>query len=285
MKLHFDIQYKDPGRVDSRNMNRETKSIVISRINVATAQVEKKEDFVAKETALHIFLGAVHFVSVLCSPTMLREFVVGHLLGEGIVDSANEISHISFNQENRCHITLRKTGEVHTVVSKSFTRLIVTSCGSRGHMPLSELLEEIRLNPLPAWRIKAKVISNSVRQLNKLACTFKKTGGVHVAALFTRGGILVASAEDVGRHNAVDKVIGDASLREENIQNCFLTLSGRLTGDIVLKAARVGVPVVASLAAAVDSGVEVADKTGVTLVGFVRGKKMNAYTCPKRIVV
>jgi formate dehydrogenase accessory protein FdhD len=89
----------------------------------------------------------------------------------------------------------------------------------------------------------------------------------------------------VGRHNAVDKAIGIGALNETGFKECFLTLSGRLTGDMVLKAARVGVPVVASLAAALDSGIAVAEKADLTLVGFVRGKRMNVYAFPKRIVL
>jgi len=121
--------------------------------------------------------------------------------------------------------------------------------------------------------------------LNALAETFRKTGGVHVAALYSGGGELMSYAEDVGRHNAVDKVIGVCALRKSDFSQCFLASSGRLTGDIVLKAARMRIPLVASLAAPVDSGVEVAKRTGLTLIGFVRGSRMNVFTFPERIIV
>jgi len=93
----------------------------------------------------------------------------------------------------------------------------------------------------------------------------------------------VAFAEDVGRHNAVDKAIGIGALNETDFGECFLALSGRLTGDMALKAARVGLPIVASLAAAIDSGIAVAKDAGLTLIGFVRGKRMNIYNFPERI--
>jgi FdhD protein len=117
-----------------------------------------------------------------------------------------------------------------------------------------------------------------------LAETFRKTGGVHVAALYSAGGELLSLSEDVGRHNAVDKVIGDGVTKNLNFENSFLALSGRLSGDIVLKSARMRIPMVASLAAAINSGVEVAQRTGITLIGFVRGKRMNVYTYPERII-
>lgn len=256
---------------------------MISKINVANTKVETREDAVARETPLHVFLGAIHFVSILCSPALLKELVVGHLLGEGLVGSVDEISMVNFDEENRCHVNLRTDVEKRVTVSKPFARLIVSSCGGVGHRSIPELLHVLKLKSLPSWSIKAKTILESVKQLNVLADTFRKTGGVHVAALFKRDSRLVALAEDVGRHNAVDKVVGAAALEGQNLSECFLASSGRLTGDIVLKAARVGFPIVASLSAAVDSGVEVAAESRITLVGFVRGNRMNVYSCPERI--
>ncbi len=264
-------------------MDNETKSIVISRIDVAASRIEEKKDLVARETPVHLFLGSIHLVSILSSPAKLKELVVGHLLGEGLVNSVDDIAKIAF-EENRCYVTLRKTDTAeHTIVSRSFSRLIVSSCGTVGYRSLSELLDQIELKSLARWQMKADTILHCIKKLNSLGEIFKQTGGVHVAALFHRDGELVSLAEDVGRHNAVDKVIGEAALRSEDMNVCFLALSGRMTGDIVLKAARVGMPIVASLAAAVDSGLEVARKTGITLIGFVRGNRMNVYTFPRRI--
>jgi formate dehydrogenase accessory protein FdhD len=133
--------------------------------------------------------------------------------------------------------------------------------------------------------VKADVVSESTRRLNTIAEAFRRTGGVHVAALYTADGELVDCAEDVGRHNAVDKVIGSCALRKRDLSKCFLASSGRLTGDIVLKAARMKIPVVSSLAAATDSGIEVAKRAGVTLIGFVRGQRMNVFTFPERVTI
>jgi formate dehydrogenase accessory protein FdhD len=133
--------------------------------------------------------------------------------------------------------------------------------------------------------IKAETVLDCVNSLNRAAEIFRKTGGVHAAAIFSSDGILMASAEDVGRHNAVDKVIGITMMRKTNLGKCFLTLTGRMTGDIVMKAARLGMPVVASMAAAIDSGIAIAKKADLTLVGFVRGKRMNVYSVPERILL
>jgi formate dehydrogenase accessory protein FdhD len=133
--------------------------------------------------------------------------------------------------------------------------------------------------------VTANILSDSVKQLNFIAEKFRKTGGGHVAALYSIDRKVVALAEDVGRHNAVDKVIGVAATKNMEFTKLFLALSGRLTGDIVLKAARMKIPIIASLSAAISSGLEAAQLTRVTLIGFVRGKRMNIYTYPERIVM
>jgi FdhD protein len=134
-------------------------------------------------------------------------------------------------------------------------------------------------------KVKSRTIQQCVKSLNFKAEIFRKTGGVHAAAVYAGNGKVLALAEDVGRHNAVDKVIGIAALANTNFGLCFLALSGRLSADIVLKTGRVGIPIVASLAAGIDSGIALARRTNLTLIGFVRGKRMNIYTFPERILL
>ena len=105
-----------------------------------------------------------------------------------------------------------------------------------------------------------------------------------MAAIYKADGSLMALAEDVGRHNAADKAIGKAALDKVALNECFLASSGRISGDITFKAAKVGIPIIASIAAALSSGLDVGEKTNVTLVGFVRGKRLNIYTAPERII-
>jgi FdhD protein len=152
------------------------------------------------------------------------------------------------------------------------------------YWPFPKLAERLKLRKAGAGPVvAADLVSRAVTQLNVVADTFRKTGAVHVAALYDANGGLLALAEDVGRHNAVDKVIGIRALTHSGFTRCFLALGGRLTGDIVLKAARVGVPIGASQAAAITSGIDVATHCAITLIGFTRGQHMNIYTHPERI--
>lgn len=261
------------------------REIKVSRINVSDQTIEERTDFVAEETALHIFLNKRHYGTILCSPDQLEEMAVGHLLSEGLLKSTTEIDELLLKKDGKCLIKLKSgiDAEQRISTSQRFARLVVSACGSPDYRPLSELINSLpKLDMTPT--LAATIVSQSVRNLNTIAETFRKTGGVHVAALYSTDGELVALAEDVGRHNAVDKVIGAGATKNMDFRNLFLALSGRLTGDIVLKAARMKIPVIASLSAAISSGLEAAQLTRVTLIGFVRGKRMNIYTYPERIV-
>jgi FdhD protein len=262
--------------------------VQVSRVDIRRHKLERLRDCVAEEKPLHIFLNHIHYVTILCSPTSLKELAIGHLLSEGLLKSVDEISEISLRRTGKCQVRLKKEvdPEKRIQASQPFARLVSTTCGSSHYWPLSKLVDRLSLRKLQmGFRVKANVVSESTRQLNTIAETFRRTGGVHVAALYTAGGDLLTYAEDVGRHNAVDKVIGSCASRRCDFSECFLASSGRLTGDIALKAARMGIPVVSSLAAATDSGIEVARQMRVTLIGFVRGQRMNVFTFPGRVII
>jgi len=261
------------------------KEVLISRIDVSKGALEQKKDYIAEEAPLHILLNKTHYATILCTPSQLKELVIGHLISEGILKTVNEIREISLETNGKCQVKLKSDidTEKRIPMSRPFARLIVSACGSPDSWPITKLMDRLDLPRAPKSIVQAKVISESVKELNKIAETFRKTGGVHIAALYSSDGDLMAFAEDVGRHNAVDKVIGSGISKGIEFERCFLASSGRLTGDIVLKCVRMRIPIVASLAAAIDSGVDVAQRTGMTLVGFVRGKRMNVYTYPERI--
>lgn len=260
--------------------------VLVSRIDLSTKMFEHRRDLVAEETPLHIFLNQTHYVTILCTPSQLKELIVGHLLSEGLLKSTEEIKEVHFENNGKCVVRLKPhvNLEKQIAMAQPFARLIISACSSTDYWPIIKLMDKLNLPEISQDLIVgAKVLLESVKQLNKLAKIFRKTGGVHVAAIYSREGKPMALAEDVGRHNAVDKVIGGCALKDVNFKDCFVALSGRLTGDIVLKAARMQIPIIVSMAAAINSGIEVAKRTGITLIGFARGNRMNAYTHPKRI--
>jgi FdhD protein len=256
----------------------------ITKLDPFTGKVEKVTDQVAEEKPLYLFVNSMFWVTILCSPTNLKELAVGHLLSEGILESLVEIKEVILKEaESTCIVKLKEDINVENRVklSKLYARVIPSTCGS------GSPYQYTGKPPVVASKlqVKARVVFDSVNQLNFKAEGFRQTGGLHVAAIYTGAGTMVALAEDVGRHNAVDKAIGMAAMNGADFGECFLALSGRMSGDVAFKAAKVGLPIVASLAAALSSGISVAQSSNLTLAGFVRGKRMNIYTCAERILV
>lgn len=255
----------------------------IAKIDVTSKKFEKIKDYVAEEKPLHIFINKTHYATIFCYPRELKELVVGHLLSEGVIKNVEEIAQIALEDGGICRVNLKPTVnlEARLKLAKRLSRIIPSACGGPHQPQALKGLKRIETK----LTVKAETIQNCTGNLNRAAETFRKTGGVHAAAVYRADGTLLALAEDVGRHNAVDKVIGKCALHGTNFNECFLTLSGRLSADIVLKAARIGIPIIASMAAALESGIEIAKKANLTLVGFVRGNRMNVYNVPERILL
>ena len=254
----------------------------IKKINLSTGETTDALDYVAEEKPLHLYVNRTFWATIQSSPANQKELAVGHLLSEGIIKSPEEIAEIELKEaDGVCFVKLTSDidVEVRMKLSRLHARVILTACGSDTPLLFSGKKPEVT----STLTVKAQILSESVKQLNFKAEGYRKTGGLHVAALYTADGALVALAEDVGRHNAVDKVIGMAALKKIDFGGCFLALSGRISGDVAFKAAKVGLPIVASLSAALSSGVNMAELSNLTLAGFVRGKRMNVYTAPERI--
>jgi FdhD protein len=260
------------------------REVHITRLDLYTGKSQKITDCVAEELPLHLFVNKGFWATILSSPTNLKELAVGHLLSEGIIKSVEEIEEVTVHEaENTCNVQLKAgiNTEDRVKVSRLHQRVITSACGSGSPYQFAGKTPSVTSN----LKVKAQVVFDSVNQLNFKAEGFRQTGGLHVAAIYKGDSSLVALAEDVGRHNAVDKVIGMAALNKVDFETCFLALSGRMSGDIAFKAAKVGLPIIASLAAALSSGISSAEASNLTLVGFVRGKRMNIYTNPERIII
>jgi FdhD protein len=260
------------------------RKVEILRLDASTGEAQRIADYVAEEKPLNIFVNKTRYATIFCSPSNLKELAVGHVLSQGIISSIEEIEETNLNQtENCCRIKLKRDVDLRKRLnlSASLSRVLLSACTDKTLPQSLKKMSKIESD----LKVKAETILSSVNNLNLKAETFKKTGGVHAASIHKEDGSIVAFAEDVGRHNAVDKAIGAAILDRVSFSECFLALSGRLTGDLVLKAVNVGFPIVASLAAATDLGIKLAETADLTLVGFVRGGRMNVYSFPERIIV
>jgi FdhD protein len=258
------------------------KQVNIIRLDLSTGKSQKMVDYVAEEKPFYLLINSTFWATILCSPMNIKELAVGHFLSEGIIKSTEEIKEVIFKEsENTCYLKLKSGIKVEdrVKVSRLHARIIYSACGDSSSYKDANRLIRVK----SSLNVKPKIIFKSVNQLNFKAEGYRRTGGFHVAAIYRADGQLIALAEDVGRHNAVDKVIGMTALDRVDFGECFLALSGRMSGDVVFKAANVGLPIIASLSSALSSGITMALSADLTLVGFVRGKRINIYTKPERI--
>jgi len=256
----------------------------IVKLDLSTGRSQEIADYIAEEKPFYLFVNTTFWATILCSPTDLKELAIGHFLSEGILKSTGEIEEVVIKEpESSCYVKLKPgvNVEKRVMISRLHARVIHSACGSGSPYQFTGKIPKVKSNLV----VRAQVIFDSVNQLNFKAEGFRKTGGLHVAAIYKGDGSLVALAEDVGMHNAVDKVIGIAALSKVDFGACLLALSGRMSGDVAFKAAKVGLPIIASLASALSSGIATAEASNLTLVGFVRGKRMNIYTRPERIIL
>jgi len=260
------------------------RQVDITKLDLSTGTVKKVTEYIAEEVPLYIFINKTFWAMILCSPSNLKELAIGHLLTEGILKSIEEIEEVTLKEkENSCHIHLRSDLDAKERIrlSRLHTRVICSACSSSVPYQYERKPAKVTSNLV----VKAQVIFDAVIQLNSKADLYKKTGAVHVAAICKADGAITAIAEDIGRHNAVDKTVGIAALKKVDLGRCFLAFSGRLPSDVVFKVAKVGLPIIASFGAALDSGIALAEQTNLTLIGFIRDKRMNIYTVPERIII
>ncbi|MEM2083668.1 MAG: formate dehydrogenase accessory sulfurtransferase FdhD [Nitrososphaerota archaeon] len=238
-------------------------------------------DIIVKEEPINIFINNEHYVTLLSTPYMIKELVVGHLLSEGIINSFKEINEINIIKNNvMVHISKEKN--IKLELSKKI-KLITSACGDLGDF--YKLLDNLYIKPLSLdFKIHFEKILLAFKKLNEETLIYRKTGGTHAAALFNELAELIYLAEDVGRHNAIDKVIGKAAIDNLNYEKVFLATTGRQTIEMILKAIRVRIPIVASISAPTEKSIEIADKYGLTLICFVRGNRFNIYTHDERIL-
>lgn len=234
-----------------------TEKVSITRIQGNKA-FRKSEtiDEVTVEYPVGIYIDGCIHKTLLCTPENLDYLAAGSLAGEGIIDTVQDIKSIRVDEkEAAVHISLNARRE--------------SAPASKNQSALS---------------VKASAILESMKHMDELSITFKKTGGAHGCALCDATKI-IAFHEDIGRHNAVDKVIGDALTKGISLDDKIILTSCRISSGILLKATRQKIPVIVSCSAPTHLAVKNARETGITLIGFARGERMNIYSMPERVEV
>jgi len=254
-----------------------------------------RADFLAAEEPLGIRVGGTALTMTMRTPGDDIELAAGFLVSEAVVSSPGDITGIKLCDGTSCghgdHDGLGNIVDVTlapgvTVAPQARRNFMTTSaCGVCGKASIEDIcvLPHEALATDPA-RFAPTMLATLPERLREAQRVFSRTGGLHAAGLFTADGELIAVREDVGRHNAVDKVVGWALLDSRlPLTGCALLVSGRASFELVQKAILAGIPLLAAVSAPSSLAVDLAEEAGLTLVGFLRGPSMNVYTGAHRL--
>jgi FdhD protein len=274
----------------ARTMNRRP----VLKINLdAAAEPRRRPDDLAAEEPLEIRLRKEPLAVTMRTPGQDIDLAVGFLLTEGIIRTAADVLTAQLcagtdtpNTYNVVDIVLG--ADVPPPVTDPSRNFYTTSsCGVCGKASIDAVRTRSQFDVgADEMRVAARTLADLPDKLRAAQRTFERTGGLHAAGLFTADGELLVLREDVGRHNAVDKVIGWAA-REDRLPltGHVLLVSGRASFELTQKAWMAGVPVLAAVSAPSTLAAELADEAGMTLVGFLRGPAMNVYSGSQRVIV
>ncbi len=235
---------------------------------------EEIEDAIAIEKKLRISVNGKEVLSLYCTPLMIRELVVGLFMTEGVIKGEWCAERMSIEYGDEIAVDIPAEGEVSTEGK------VVTS-GCIGGITFARKTEIEKITD--TFSIDTEDLRNIFKQFHARSELYKLTGCVHSAAI-SDGRNILAYAEDIGRHNAVDKVIGYSLLENIKFEGTIMLASGRISSEISSKCSKWGIPVLASRTAPTNLAIEIAEKRGVTVVGFIRGSRLNVYTHPQRVL-
>jgi FdhD protein len=254
----------------------------------------RRPDTLAVEEPLEVRIGGESLVVTMRTPGDDIDLVHGFLLAEGVIGSRSDVTLIRYcegrddqgqNTYNVLDVTLAEPAAAAARLAPRRTFLSTSACGVCGKAALEDVQKQTR-HSLPAAEtaISPTLLGSLPDKLRAEQRVFEVTGGLHAAGLFSPDGELLAVREDVGRHNAVDKVVGWAVQADRiPLSETVLVVSGRASFELVQKAVMAGIPMLGAVSAPSSLAVDLADEAGLTLVGFLRGDTMNVYTHAARL--
>ncbi len=249
-----------------------TKKYIIEKYK--DEEVFQEEDIVVTEYPFTLFLNGNDFITLLCSPKSLKNLVIGFLHSEGIIKSMDDIENIRIDEEKGyAHVKLYNINKfVENLYGK---RTITTGCG-KGSI-FYNVIDSLKCKKNDnKMDLDYEKILEIMKIFNKKSELFFETGGVHSVGLIDNDEILYFE-EDIGRHNALDKIIGNCLIDNINIENKIVITSGRITSEIVLKCAKLGIGCIISRSAPTNLAIDMGKKLNIEIIGFARGNRLNVY--------
>jgi FdhD protein len=250
-------------------------------------EVHRALDYLVAEEPLEIRVNGSPLTVTMRTPGNDLELAAGFLFTEGIIAECGQIAHLKHSQaqpNSKNIVEIQLTAEVEfDTGSQQRNFFVASSCGICGKTSIDAVRRRGIRAPNPDFSFPSEILCRLPDQLRTAQGVFERTGGLHGAALFDCEGKLIEVREDVGRHNAVDKLIGWAILNHQRLDNTLMLVSGRGGFEIVQKALAAGVPLLASVSAPSSLAVQLARQMQLTLVGFLRGSRFVVYAGEERL--
>jgi FdhD protein len=241
------------------------------------------EDAVAEETPLTIRLDGEEFATIVCSPQDTEDLVYGFLAGEGIITAPDDVARIDWDgAAGFADVRLRRR---LAGAEADFGRRVIGSCCGRSRQFYFKSDVRTARTSMSQVRMRPGECFAAMAELQRRSAEFARTGGVHNAALWAPGRGLVAMRTDIGRHNALDKLLGHCLLSGVPTRDTAVIFSGRISSEVLLKTAKIGAAILVAKSAPTGLALRLAHDLGITAAGFVRGGRMNVYTHPERLGV
>lgn len=246
---------------------------------------DEAEDEIATEYPLTVRLDGEEFATMVCSPTDLEDLVVGFLASEGVIRTMSDIR--DFTVDAARGFTYVELQRPQSSAKNDHSKRFIGSCCGKSRQFYFQNDARTARTITGGPSISVDCCFQLMRQLQDRSADFRNTGGVHNAAFgeVANGGTLAAVRTDIGRHNALDKLNGYAIRNGLPTREYVIAFSGRLSSEVVLKAAKIGCAVLLSKSAPTDLALKLADDLGITCVGFIRNGTLNVYTHSRRIIM
>ncbi|WP_086428162.1 formate dehydrogenase accessory sulfurtransferase FdhD [Staphylococcus cornubiensis] len=240
---------------------------------------ETEDDYVT-ETPLTIMVNREEFATVICSPNQLEELVLGFLASEGVILKRDELKSIEID-EHRGYAHVEITSPLHDRIQLSTKRLVASCCGKSREFYFQNDAA-IAKTSMSNLQLTPPQILSMMARLQDQSRVFQATGGLHNAAI-SDGNDFYIHRQDIGRHNALDKLYGYCIHRHISVRDKVLIFSGRISSEILIKAAKIGVGMIISKSAPTTLAVQLAHDLNITAIGFVRNGYFNIYSHPERV--
>ncbi|MGE6256566.1 formate dehydrogenase accessory sulfurtransferase FdhD [Heyndrickxia sporothermodurans] len=237
-------------------------------------------DDIAVEFPLTIYIDGEEFATMVCSPTDLEDLVIGFLASEGLIRLYSEIKSISIDEKQGfAHVQLHNRQSIN---KEFYSKRFIGSCCGKSRQFYFHNDVRTAKTITSKHTITIEQCFQLMNAMQSQSTEFKQTGGVHNAALCTTDHVII-SRTDIGRHNALDKLYGYCLREKISRANKIIAFSGRISSEVLLKTAKIGIGIILSKSAPTTLGIDLAHDLGITMIGFIRKNQLNIYSHPERI--